>query len=251
MIWVLYVLFIIVASLVGGVDYDEIAASTDNAIKAIVVPIGVGAAALVAAAYYLGWWHRVFRDDVRSPRWTLLVPAFMAIAIVVALATADWEGKSTSLIAWLFIGTIFVGIAEETLNRGLVLTAFRGGMGEVGAWFWSSSLFGLMHGVNIITGQDVGPTLRQIVFAFVFGGVLYATRRATGTLLVAIVLHAMWDFSTFMAGDTDVSAVSGLQGIAGFLAVATFVVAALKRSIFLPPYGDEVKENAEPSTPSP
>ncbi|MEZ0234555.1 MAG: lysostaphin resistance A-like protein [Actinomycetota bacterium] len=90
----------------------------------------------------------------------------------------------------MLVGTIAVGIAEETLTRGLVLTALRGGMGEVGAWFWSSLLFGLLHGANIVLGQDVGPTLQQIVFAFVFGSVLYAARRSTGTLLVPIVLHA-------------------------------------------------------------
>lgn len=114
----------------------------------------------------------MFRDDERTPRWTLLIPAFLALGIVVGLATADWGARDASFIAWLVVGTIAVGIAEETLTRGLVLTAMRGGMGDIGAWFWSSLPFGLLHGANIVLGQDARPTLQQIVFAFVFGSVL-------------------------------------------------------------------------------
>jgi membrane protease YdiL (CAAX protease family) len=190
----------------------------------------------------------VFRDDERSPRWTLLIPAFLALGIVAGLATADWGSRDTSFIAWLLVGTIAVGIAEETLTRGLVLTAMRGGMGEIGAWFWSSLLFGLLHGANIVLGQDVGPTLQQIVFAFVFGSVLYAARRSTGTLLVPIVLHALWDFTTFMGSEGDVSAAQGLQGFISYVAVILFIVAAVKRSIFTTSSTVPVGEAATAST---
>ena len=121
-------------------------------------------------------------------------------------------------------------------------------MGEVGAWFWSSLLFGLLHGANIVLGQDVGPTLHQIVFAFVFGSVLYAARRSTGTLLVPIVLHALWDLTSFMGSDGDVSAAQGLQGLISYAAVILFIVAAVKRSIFATPGTESVGEVVTTST---
>lgn len=239
-IFVGYAVLFTLAFLAGGVDYDEVADTTGNVIRAIVIPVWTGAAVLLALTAFLGWWRPVFRDDERSPRWTLLIPGFMALGIVVGLATADWGARDVSFIAWLLFGTIAVGIAEETLTRGLVLTAMRGGLGEVGAWFWSSLLFGLLHGANIVLGQDVGPTLQQIVFAFVFGSVLYAARRATGTLVVPIVLHALWDFTTFMGSEGDVSAAQGLQGFISYAAVILFIVAAAKRSAFASPATEPV-----------
>jgi membrane protease YdiL (CAAX protease family) len=239
-IFVGYAVLFTLAFLASGVDYDEVADTTSNVIRAIVIPVWIGAAVLLGLTAFLGWWRPVFRDDERSPRWTLLIPAFLALGIVAGLATADWGARDASFIAWLLVGTIAVGIAEETLTRGLVLTAMRGGMGEVGAWFWSSLLFGLLHGANIVLGQDVGPTLQQIVFAFVFGSVLYAARRSTGTLLVPIALHALWDFTTFMGSEADISAAQGLQGFISYVAVILFIVAAVKRSIFSTPATESV-----------
>jgi len=247
-IFVGYAVLFTLAFLASGVDYDDVADSTSNVLRAIVIPVWVGAAVLLGLTAFLGWWRPVFRDDERSPRWTLLIPAFMALGILAGLATADWGARDTSFIVWLLVGTIAVGIAEETLTRGLVLTAMRGGMGEIGAWFWSSLLFGLLHGANIVLGQDVGPTLQQIVFAFVFGSVLYAARRSTGTLLVPIVLHALWDFTTFMGSEGDVSAAQGLQGFISYAAVILFIVAAAKRSIFTSPGTRSVGEAATAST---
>jgi membrane protease YdiL (CAAX protease family) len=247
-IFVGYVVLFTVGFLASGVDYDDVGDTTSNVLRAMVIPVWVGAAVLLGLTAFLGWWRPVFRDDERSPRWTLLIPAFMALGIVAGLATADWGGRDASFIVWLLVGTIAVGIAEETLTRGLLLTALRGGMGEIGAWFWSSLLFGLLHGANIVLGQDVGPTFQQIVFAFVFGSVLYASRRSTGTLLVPIVLHALWDFTTFMGSEGDVSAAQGLQGFISYVAVILFVVAAAKRSIFTTSSTVPVDKAAQTST---
>jgi len=218
--------------LASGVDYDAVGDTTSNVMKAIVLPVGVGALVLLLVTYFYGWWHPVFRDEDRAPRWTLLIPAFMAAAIVAGLATADWGGRESSFIVWLLVGTLFVGIAEEVLTRGLLLTAFRGGMGEVGVWFWTSLLFGLLHSLNILFGQSVGATIRQIVFAFVLGSVLYACRRATGVLVVPIVLHGLWDFTTFLSSGQGATVSAGAQGIIVYGAVIVCIVALFKRSLF-------------------
>ena len=233
-IFVLYVVIFSIGFLASGVDYDQVADTTSNIVKAVVVPVGIGALVLLLLTYFLGWWRPVFRDEDRAPRWTLLIPAFMAAAILVGLVTADWGGKGTSLIVWILVGTLFVGIGEETLTRGLLLVGLRGGMGEVGVWFWTSLLFGALHGLNILFGQTVGDTMRQIVFAFVIGSVLYASRRATGVLLVPIVLHWLWDFTTFMASGSvgKVSTAAGLQAIVLYGALIALIVALIQRSLF-------------------
>ena len=71
-------------------------------------------------------------------------------------------------------------------------------------WFFTSILFGLLHGVNVILGQGAVLTVRQVIFAFVIGSVFYAIRRISGTIVVVMVVHALWDFGTFthVAGQT-------------------------------------------------
>ncbi len=44
----------------------------------------------------------------------------------------------------------------------------------------------------------MSSTLQQVVFAFAVGLMYYVTRRLTGTLIVTMGLHAIWDFSVFI-----------------------------------------------------
>ena len=231
-LFVVYAAIFSVGFLASGVDYDVVGDTTSNVMKAIVLPVGVGALVLLLVTYFFGWWRPVFFDEDRAPRWTLLIPAFMAAAVVAGLVTADWGSRESSFVVWLLVGTLFVGIAEEVLARGLLLTAFRGGMDEVAVWFWTSLVFGLLHALNILFGQSVGATLQQIVFAFVFGSVLYACRRATGLLVIPIVLHALWDFSTFLSSGEGATVSTGVQGVIAYGAVIVCIVALFKRSFF-------------------
>ena len=98
------------------------------------------------------------------------------------------------MIVWLALGTALVGFSEEITYRGLALVGFRGRYSEVKVWLFTSLLFGFLHGVNLILGQGALLTVRQLVFAFVLGSVFYAIRRISGTIVVVMVLHALWDF---------------------------------------------------------
>jgi drug/metabolite transporter (DMT)-like permease len=83
-IWALYVIYAVVSVLPSGIDFDELADTPSNVIKGIVIPVGLGAAALLAGVYFIGWWRPVFHEERRSPRWTLLIAAFLGLAVVVA-----------------------------------------------------------------------------------------------------------------------------------------------------------------------
>jgi membrane protease YdiL (CAAX protease family) len=240
-IWVAYAVYAVVSVLPSGIDFDEIADTSSNVVEGIVIPLGLGAAALLASVYFMGWWRPVFHEERRSPRWTLLIAGLLGLAVVVALVRADWGGKEGSLILWLGIGALFIGIAEETLCRGILVTALRGGVGEVGVWFWSSLLFGLMHAGNIVLGHDVGPTLAQVATSFLYGGVMYGVRRSTGTLLEPIVIHWLWDFTGYVGDKGDGGALMFIQGALPMLALVVFAVAAINGSIFR-------SEGAEEST---
>jgi uncharacterized protein len=240
-IWAAYAIYAVMSVLPSGIDFDETPDTPNNVIKGIVIPLGLGAAALLAGVYFLGWWRPVFHEEHRSPRWTLLIAAFLGLAVVVALVRTDWGGKEGSLILWLAVGTLFIAVAEETLCRGILVTALRGGVGEVGVWFWSSLLFGLLHAANLVLGHDVGPTLAEVGTAFLYGSVMYGVRRSTGTLLEPIVIHWLWDFARYVGDKGDGGALMIIQDALPMLALVVFAVAAIKGSIFR-------SEGAEEST---
>src|SRR5918993_1075835 len=231
-IWAAYAIYAVVSVLPSGIDVDELSDTPSNVIKGIVIPLGLGAAALLAGVYFMGWWRPVFHEQRRSPRWTLLIAALLGLAAVVALVRTDWAGTEGSLILWLAAGTPCIAVAGETPCRGILVTALRGGVGEVGVWFWSSLLFALLHAGNIILGQDVGPTLAQVATAFLYGSVMYGVRRSTGTLVEPIVIHWLWDFASYVGDKGDGGALMFVQGALPMLALVVFAVAAIKGSIF-------------------
>lgn len=221
-----YAVFFLVVQLIMGVDYDEIGDTLTNVVKGILIPVGLGAVLIAVVATLLGWWRPALFEQAVGPKWRWLVPALMIVSIAISLATSDWGIQSVGFITVLLIGTMLVGFSEEMVFRGLTLVGLRGGLSEVWVWFGTSALFGLVHGVNAFTGQGFAPTVQQIVFAFVFGSVFYVIRRVSGTLILCMVLHGFWDFSTFLRSGDDVSGTALLGGAAAqWFAYAAVVVA--------------------------
>jgi membrane protease YdiL (CAAX protease family) len=238
-IWAAYAIYAVVSVLPSGIDVDELAETPSNVINGIVIPVGLGAAALLAGVYFMGWWRPVFHEQRRSPRWTLLIAALLGLGVVVALVRTDWAGTEGSLLLWLAAGTLCIAVAEETLCRGILVTALRGGVGEVGVWFWSSLLFALLHGADIVLGHEVGPTLALVATSFLYGSVMYGVRRSTGTLVEPIVIHWLWDFASSVGDKGDGGALMFIQSALPMLALVVFAVAAIKGSIFRPEGAEE------------
>lgn len=125
---------------------------------------------------------------------------------------------------------LLVGFTEELTTRGLPVVGLRSRLQEAWVWFLSSALFAAMHLVNIFAGQGVSTTLTQVGMAFLGGTVFYILRRSTGTLLWAMMLHGLWDFSTVAVGHGTAGPLASLGGtlnlLAGFagLVVVAFVI---------------------------
>jgi len=240
-----YAILFLVLEKIMGVGYDVIGTTTDSIVKGIIVPVGIGAIVLIIVATALGWWRPVLRelptDPPRPPRWLLIVPILVFIATLLGIDYANLGDMGAAMILWLAIGTALVGFSEEFTYRGLALVGFRGGYGEVKVWLFTSILFGLLHGVNVVLGQGAVLTVRQVIFAFVIGSVFYAIRRISGTIVVAMVVHALWDFGTFThvagksagaaAAQTDIptgAAAAGLQSLLMLVAIILVIVGAKK-----------------------
>jgi membrane protease YdiL (CAAX protease family) len=217
---VLYALVFLVGGLISGVDYDEITADASNVLGFVIIPVGLGILVTLGLTARWGWWRALFHEErkLTEHRWLRLIPVLLVLNIVIVLALSPWEEWNAGLVLLILLGTLMVGFAEEIVFRGYLLVGARARYTEVGAWFVSSGLFALFHGLNIITGQAVGTTITQVVFAFVFGSALYFVRRLSGLLVVGMVIHGFWDFSSFISagrGD-EAGTVSGQLAAAPF-----------------------------------
>ena len=166
------------------------------------------------------------------------MPILVFVATLLGIDYGNLGDMGAAMILWLAIGTALVGFSEEIAYRGLAVVGFRGGYGEVRVWLFTSLLFGLLHGVNVILGQGAVLTVRQVVFAFVLGSVFYAIRRISGTIVVAMVVHALWDFGTFShvagtsagaaAAQTDIATAGAgaLQPLLVLVAIILVIVGA-------------------------
>ena len=198
-VWLIYNAIIFGTWTTVGADYTDLA-SRDVIFIRLVLPEVLGAIFIVFTVTRLGWWQPVLREDRRGhPRWSMWVfLPFAAGFIVILLADTDWPTISAVHLALLLLGTALVGFNEEALTRGVLVVAARGSTRhEVWVWLFSVVLFGLMHVPNGYFGIGLSASLTQAVFTFLLGSGLYLLRRVSGTILLPIIVHALWDFSSF------------------------------------------------------
>ncbi len=206
-------------------DYDKLSRSSSNVVGFVIIPVALGIAATLALTARWGWWHQLFHEErtITWPRWRWALPAAFCLSIATTLAVAPWGDWNGGLVALILLGTMLVGFGEEIIFRGYLLVGARARYTEVGAWFLTSALFGVFHGLNILTGQSVRLTVQQMIVAFLMGSGLYLIRRISGLLVVGMVIHGLWDFSTFIGAGRG----SGTGGIPKTMIAAPFTYGAI------------------------
>lgn len=248
-----YMVVVFAVWAITDLEYDEVGDTVENVKKGIVLSIGVGALYLVVVTTALGWWKPAIHEPRRvGSRWMWLIPALLLLGAIANLASTKWgeiDGVATYAL-WLAIGTLLVGFSEELLTRGIAIVGGRGSMHEKWVWVFSGVIFGLLHAPNALFGQSVRDTLQQIVFAFGVGLMYYVTRRVSGTLIVTMGLHAIWDFSVFIQAhsvqdleDQPIAAGGLVLNITIVLGIVA-LVKILKTGDVVEPGGDQLAEFA-------
>jgi uncharacterized protein len=192
------------------IDTDNLLANGTSMFLALVLPIAIGAAALLLFAARVGWLRAIFGPQpVRGSGWMWIAPAVVSAAVVGHLVATDWADWSAEEIAILAVLGLAIGMAEELATRGLAVKILRdAGHSERFVAVASSLLFALMHTVNLLAGMSVKTVLGTVVYTFCFGMCMYLAMRVTGTIWAAIVLHGLTDPASFLASggvDQDVS----------------------------------------------
>ena len=240
-----YVALVFTVQRLSGVRYDELDESGENLFFGAGVSLIVAAVLLAITTTLLGWWRPALFDRHRSVRWPIIAPILLVVALLLNLLSTDWVAYDGAFFAASLV-LLLVGFTEEITTRGLLLTGLRSRMNEGWVWFITTALFALMHLMNAVSGQDLGPTLQQVGFTFLAGTIFYILRRTTGTLLWAMLLHGLWDFSVFAVTHGTPGPLASLAalfevaaGVTALIAVAFVIRGAHERLDPAPrPVGD-------------
>ncbi|WP_257613945.1 CPBP family intramembrane glutamic endopeptidase [Arthrobacter sp. 31Y] len=222
-IYVGYATVVFTVQAFSGVRYDELGESGSNLFLGAGLSLIIAAVLLAITTSLLGWWRPALFEQHRSVRWPIIAPILMAVALVFNLIATDWAAYDGAFLAASLV-ILLVGFTEELTTRGLLLTALRSRLAEVWVWLLTSALFAAMHLLNATSGQALGATIQQVVFAFVGGTVFYILRRVTGTLIWAMVLHGLWDFSTFAVTHGTVGPLAAIGATINLLAGALALI---------------------------
>ncbi|AOS46388.1 CAAX amino terminal protease self- immunity [Lacunisphaera limnophila] len=190
---------------VNGVDYLRIGENAETTRLWYALPTLGGGLFLIVAISLLGWWHRVLFDPVRvGPKWAWILPAAVAVIIIHNFLGVRAEGLSAALLLWSTLGGIGVGFGEEMITRGSLIVGLRSRYSEGRVWLISSLLFSALHVPNVIYGLPATAMPIQVVLTFIMGSGFYVMRRLSGTLILPMVLHGLWDSSLFLNVATGV-----------------------------------------------
>lgn len=150
---------------------------------------------LLAVILVSGW--RDLKFGAPQPG-TLRLLWFPALYIVGFLSIAGLLGwPPLSLMLMILFSTLFVGLSEETMFRGVLFQALRTRVKLWPAMIWTSVLFGSVHILNALTTGELLNAMLQAFTATLSGFAFMAILVRTGSIWPAIIYHALWDFGTF------------------------------------------------------
>lgn len=156
------------------------------------------ASAFVLAAAMLFRWPDA---GLGAPRWgALRLLWFPAIYVALMFGIASLGSPPQApLVALLLVNTALVGLSEETMFRGILLSGLRTRLRLFPAVALSTVVFGVVHVLNVFLTGSLTLAIAQACAAMASGLFLAAIRIRTASLWPAVAYHAVWDFATFYA----------------------------------------------------
>lgn len=184
---------------VNGADYRHIGDTVDSTRRWYALPTLFGSAFLVVALTVLGWWRLVLFDrNTCGPRWAWILPLTMAAIILNAFLALSPARLSPELLLWSTLGAVGVGFGEEMITRGSLVVGLRSRFTEGQVWLLGTLAFSALHLPNVLFGLPLVAMPIQLALTFIIGGGFFAMRRLSGTLLLPMGLHGLWDSALFL-----------------------------------------------------
>lgn len=165
------------------------------------LPIIIGSIILVAFASSLKRLPKLFGGQPVAGRgWMWIAPIVVVGTALMRVLGTDFSQYSVGTVLTIFATGALIGFGEELLTRGIAVDLLRrAGYTERMVMLFSSVIFSLLHLANLISGQSLAQVLPTVLFTFVFGVAMYLTMRVTGSIVWAMILHAITDPTTMLA----------------------------------------------------
>jgi len=157
----------------------------------------------------------------------LAVAIPVGVLVLTAVSVGGFPARPASEVIWFIAFALLIGVVEELVYRGWFLSLLLP-RGRAVAVLVSSLLFAVSHAVNALAGQDVATSIRQVIFAFLFGIVAALLYLLLGTLWVAIGFHALNDLIQFLGAEST-RPVTDLVTMGMLLAAVAVLLPLLRR----------------------
>lgn len=189
-------------------EYYPLQFSPDEVLSGIIKMIitrGIGTLMFAVLLVYLGYHIHNFGRLWRSVLFCLppLAVVVNNLPILALITGAAQVVRPVSYVLLFALQCLLIGTFEETAFRGAVtlimLEKHRGSTKQI---FWSvvasSAVFGGIHLLNLFAGAGIGPTLQQVGYSFLIGGMCAVVMLRTRNVWLAALLHGIYDFCGFL-----------------------------------------------------
>jgi len=130
---------------------------------------------------------------VARVNWRTLPLYWPMLLILVLIWFGVEEVAAPAVLSQILLMTLFVGIGEELMFRGLIFHWFRQ-LSPVKLVLLSSAAFGGLHLSGLMTDIPSAVILAQSYFAFALGLIFGCARVRDYSILLPIVVHWLFDF---------------------------------------------------------
>jgi hypothetical protein len=169
------------------------------------------------------------RAAFRLSRLFWAIPLAEVGIAIVTLFNVQYSLLAFGSIFLVLIASLSIGFNEEVVTRGVLLVGLRNDkVSEWKVYVITLIVFSLLHLVNLVAGGS----FIDIFIQFFGGTIYYVARRVSNTLIVPILIHALYDFSVFLLNGPYPADVV-LAELPGFVGDITFFAFLIEMSAFI------------------
>ncbi len=168
----------------------------------IITGFGCAAGAFLVLAIHKRWFYPEFEGCLMCSSVSFKDAWKVAVAVIpfwIALIIKElaFGNKLSAPSLAIISAALMAGCCEEAAFRGLGISYLMRQWKEkskvLPALLFTSAVFGLVHGTNILSGAGVSITLLQVVSSFFLGLFLGAIFLRSGILWPAMIIHFLHD----------------------------------------------------------
>jgi membrane protease YdiL (CAAX protease family) len=227
------VITLIVSIFMGGAGGSENATNIENYIgHSLVANLIISFILfLVAVVQFKDSRKDIFfeRTAFHLSRLYWAIPLVEVGIAIITLFNVQYSLMAFGSIFLVLVASLSIGFNEEVVTRGILLVGLRNDkVSEWKVYVITLLVFSLLHLVNLVAGGS----FLVILIQFFGGTIYYVARRVSNSLIVPILIHALYDFSVFLLNG-PYPADTILADQPGFVGDITFIAFLVEMSAFI------------------